>query len=85
MGFTSCKAEPDIWMRKYGYLWEYVAVYVYDLAFVVRSFEEFVKELESKYTYKLKGPGSISFHLGCDFLEMKMVDFLWFLENMLIG
>ena len=24
MGFTPCKAEPDIWMRKKGYLYEYI-------------------------------------------------------------
>ena len=49
MGLTSCKAEPYIWMRKSGGLWEYVAVYLDDLAFVVRNPEEFVKKLENKY------------------------------------
>ena len=59
MGFLSCKEEPDIWMRKSANLWEYVAVYVDDLTFVVRHPEEFVKELEHNYKYKLKGTGSI--------------------------
>jgi hypothetical protein len=28
LGFFPCKAEPDIWMRKKGNIYEYVAVYV---------------------------------------------------------
>ena len=58
-------------MRKSGNLWEYVAVYVDTLTFVVQNPEEFVKELENNYSYKLKGTGSISFHLGCDFFRDK--------------
>jgi hypothetical protein len=30
-GFSPCKAEPDIWMRLNGNLYEYVATYVNDL------------------------------------------------------
>jgi hypothetical protein len=30
-GFSPCKAEPDIWMRLNGNLYEYVATYVDDL------------------------------------------------------
>jgi hypothetical protein len=30
-GFSPCKAEPDIWMRLNGDLYEYVAMYVDDL------------------------------------------------------
>jgi hypothetical protein len=30
-GFSPCKAEPDIWMRLNGDLYEYVATYVDDL------------------------------------------------------
>ena len=69
MGFFSCKAEPDIWMRKSGDLWEYVDVYIDDLAFVVRDPKSFVNTMTRKYKYKLKGTGSIFFHLGCDFFR----------------
>ena len=69
MGFFSCKAEPDILMRKSGDLWEYVAVYVDDLDFVVRNPKSFVNTMTRKYKYKLKGTGSIFFHLGCDFFR----------------
>ena len=69
MHFFSCNVELDICMRKYGELWEYVAVYVDNLVFVARDPDQFVKELEDMYTYKLKGTGSISLHLGCDFFR----------------
>lgn len=69
MGFSACKAEPDIWMRDAGNIYEYVAVYVDDLAFAVRTPEEFVKELKEKYKVKLKGTGTLAFHLGCDFFR----------------
>ena len=71
MGFFPCKAEPDIWMRESDGLWEYIAVYMDDLAFVLRDPEAFVKLLVGKYKYKLKGTGSIAFHLGCDFFRDK--------------
>jgi hypothetical protein len=67
MGFFPCKAEPDIWMRKAGDRYEYVAVYVNDLAIALADPQEFVDTLEKHHKFKLKGTGPISFHLGMDF------------------
>lgn len=69
LGFTPCKAEPDIWMRKdkTGKRYEYVATYVDDLTLALADPEEFVKTLQERYGFKLKGTGEISFHLGMDF------------------
>ena len=58
-------------MRESDGLWEYIAVYVDDLAFVLRDPEAFVKLLVGNTKYKLKGIGSIAFHLGCDFFRDK--------------
>ena len=69
MGFAPCKNEPDIWMRKASGMWEYVAVYVDYLAFVMQYPASFTKMLINRYKYKLKGTGSIVFHLGCDFFR----------------
>ena len=66
-GFFPCKAEPDIWMQKNGELYEYVAVYVDDLAFAMKKLQDFVKVLKSKYKLKVKGTGPLEFHLGADF------------------
>ena len=66
-GFAPCKAEPDIWFRENNGIYEYVAVYVDDLALVMRDPGAFLEILQKKYKFKLKGSGPINFHLGCDF------------------
>ena len=58
-------------MWKAGNVWEYVAVYVDDLAFCMKQPQEFIDLLTNKYHYKLKGTGEISFHLGCNFFRDK--------------
>ena len=50
-----------------GSCYELVAVYVDDLAFGMKDPKSFIGTLEGKYSFKLKGSGPISFHLGCDF------------------
>ena len=67
LGFFPCKAEPDIWMRRKDNLYEYVAVYVDDLAIAMNNPKEFIDVLEQKHKFKTKGSGPISFHLGMDF------------------
>jgi Reverse transcriptase (RNA-dependent DNA polymerase) len=42
IGFLPCKAEPDIWMRKKGNLYEYIAVYVDDLAIAMKNPKELI-------------------------------------------
>jgi Reverse transcriptase (RNA-dependent DNA polymerase) len=37
IGFFPCKAEPDIWMRKKGNRYEYIVVYVDDLAIAMKD------------------------------------------------
>jgi hypothetical protein len=54
-------------MRRKGNLYEYVAVYVDDLAIAIKAPEEFTDVLEKKQNFKPKGTGPISFHLGMDF------------------
>jgi hypothetical protein len=69
MGFTPSKAEPDIWMRPNGDAYEYIGVYVDDLAIIARNPGEIADILQSKYGFKLKGTGPITFHLGMDFFH----------------
>ncbi|MEL7196229.1 MAG: reverse transcriptase domain-containing protein [Bacteroidota bacterium] len=68
MGFFASKAEPDIWMRaqedKY---YEYIAVYVDDLAIAAKDPASIIKELRTKHKFKIKGDGPITYHLGMDF------------------
>ena len=69
LGFTPCKAEPDIWFRPAGDHYEYIAVYVDDLAIAMKDPTTFLGILTEKYKFKLKGSGSIAFHLGCNFFR----------------
>ena len=69
IGFFPCIAEPDIWIRKNGELYEYVAVYVDDLAMAMVDPAGFVKTLEENYKFNFKGTGPIAFHLGMDVYE----------------
>ena len=67
MNFAPSKADPDVWMRCNGDVYEYIAVYVDDLAIAAMNPKVIVDVLVNKYKYKLKGVGPIKFHLGCDF------------------
>jgi len=69
MGFTPSKVEPDIWMHLNGDAYEYIGVYVDDLAIIAKNPGEIAVILQTKYNFKLKGTGPITFHLGMDFFR----------------
>jgi hypothetical protein len=71
LGFFPCKADSDVWMRPNGEEYEYVAVYVDDLAIAMKDPQAFVNALTKRYNFKLKGTGPIQFHLGMDFYRDK--------------
>ena len=57
MGFTPSKAEADIWMRRNGDVYEYIAVYVDDLAIAAKDPANITDTLKDIYNFKLKGTG----------------------------
>ena len=69
MGFKPSRADPDIWMKssKDGSHYEYIAVYVDDLAICMRDPKSFCDTLKEKYKQKLKGFGPINYHLRCGY------------------
>ena len=69
MGFKPSKADPDIWMKssKDGSQYEYIAVYVDDLAICMKDPKSFCDTLKANYKLKLKGVGPINYHLGCGY------------------
>ncbi|KAL7577484.1 hypothetical protein ACA910_004765 [Epithemia clementina (nom. ined.)] len=69
MGFSPSKADSDIWIKKAsdGFCYEYIAVYVDDLAIASKNPEAICQTLKEKYKFKLKGDGPIDFHLGCHY------------------
>ena len=77
-GFTPSIGDPDVWMRKHKgrSLWEYICVYVNELALAMVDGSAFLKKLqlskdEGGYGYKIKGDGPLAFHLGCDYYRDK--------------
>ena len=69
LNFKPSKADPDAWMRPEpgGTCYEYIAVYVDDLAIAEKDPQAFCNELKKKYNLKLKGVGPLEYHLGCTY------------------
>ena len=67
--FKPSKADPDVWMRPEPgrTCYEYIAVYVDDLAIAAKDPQAFCNELKKKYNLKLKGVGPLEYHLGCTY------------------
>ena len=67
--FKPSKADPDVWMRPEpgGTCYEYIAVYVDDLAIAAKDPQAFCHELKKRYNLKLKGVGPLEYHLGCTY------------------
>ena len=61
--FKPSKADPDVWMRPQpgGTCYEYIAVYVNDLAIAAKDPQAFCNELKKKYNLKLKGVGPLEY------------------------
>ena len=67
--FKPSKADPDVWMKPEpgGTCYEYIAVYVDDLAIAAKDPQTFCNKLKKRYNLKLKGVGSLEYHLGCTY------------------
>ena len=67
--FKPSKPDPDIWMRSSedGTHYEYIAVYVDDLAICMKDPQVFCDTLMEEY--KLKGVGPLSYHPGCGYIR----------------
>ena len=67
MGFFPSKAEPEIWMHRVDDHYEYIAVYVDDLAIASKDPQSIINVLTKAHGFKLKGTGPIDYHLGMTF------------------
>ena len=85
MDFKPPKADPDIWMRssKDGTHYEYIAVYVDDLAICMKDPQAICDTLKEKYKLKLKRIQPFSHHLVVDIPEIKMEVLLQIQQSML--
>ena len=69
MGFSPCKDDTCVWLRKAkcATKYEYVAIYVDDLLIACTCASEFIHTLKRKHNLKIKGDGPLKYHLGCDY------------------
>ena len=67
LNFTSCKADPCVWLRKMRDKYEYIAIYVDDLLIASQEPTDILQDLRQKFKLKIKGDGPLEYHLGCDF------------------
>jgi len=70
-GFTSCRADPDVWMRKQtkpngDKYWEYVLVYVDDILVISHDPQSVMGYLSLKYTLKEGSVKEPDTYLGAD-------------------
>ena len=56
-------------MREKDSLYEYIAVYVDDLAIATKNPKEITDTLTKKHNFKRKATGPIKFYLRCDFFK----------------
>ena len=67
LGFKPCKANPYAWVREMKNKYEYIAIYVDDLLIASEKPQQIIKALNEKFKFKIKGDGSLGYHLGCDY------------------
>lgn len=73
-GFTSCKADPDVWMRAATKLdgfkyWEYVLVYSDDILALSHDPQKIMDYLASKYTLKEGSVKEPDTYLGAEIIK----------------
>ena len=68
IGFRPSKADPDLWFRKVGDHYEYIARFVDDVIAFSKDPMSIMKELEKVYV--MKGVGKPQYYLGGDVVEL---------------
>ena len=72
IGFFQCRNEPDIWLRNCNDHYEYICVWVDDLAICSHNAQAIIDVLADNngpHKYKFKGVGDITYHLGGNFFR----------------
>jgi hypothetical protein len=70
LGFTSTKAEEDIWIKNMGDHYVYIAVYVDDMMVASKNPKWVIEGLEA-VPFSHNGTRPVTYHLGCDYCRDK--------------
>ena len=68
-GWIQSRADPDIWMKDKQTHWEYICTYVDDLLVMSKDPKSILDDFQK--TFKMKGVGPPTYHLGADFIRRK--------------
>ena len=68
MGYTPSKADADLWIKRVGDHYEYIARYVDDVISFSKDPMAVMKELEADYV--LKGVGAPKYYLGSNVVQL---------------
>ncbi len=70
LGFVPSLADPDVWIRDAGDVYEYVTTWVDDLLVAMKNPKQFMDAFQAPpYNFKLKGVEEPKYHLGGDFFR----------------
>jgi hypothetical protein len=69
IGFWPSYADSEVWMREYNGHYEYVCLYVDDLAVMAENPSDIFQMLRDVGKYKLREEEGISYHIGGDFFR----------------
>jgi Reverse transcriptase (RNA-dependent DNA polymerase) len=70
LGFTSTKAEEDIWIKDMDDHYNYIAVYVDDMMIASKNPKWIIEGLKA-VPFSLKGTRPVTYHFGCDYFQDK--------------
>ena len=66
-GFIPSRGDEDVWLKDCGDHYEYICVYVDDIAIMSKDPGSVIEMIKEKGKYSLSSGGPISYHIGGDF------------------
>ena len=66
-GFKASRGDEDVWLKDCGDYYEYVCVYVDDIAIMSKDPGAVIEMIKARGGYSLSSGGPISYHIGGDF------------------
>lgn len=67
IGFKPSRADSEVWMREYNEHYEYICLYVDDLAVMAENPSDIFRMLREVGGYKIREEDGIKYHIGGDF------------------
>jgi hypothetical protein len=69
INFKPSKAAADICVRPNNGLYEYIAVFVYDLLIAAKDPSDIIQTLKEQHKFSLKRASPLTYNLECDYFR----------------